>query len=245
MATKPKVIKKPSPHHGGKIKPKYIVLHHTAGKMPSDLNTLTSKKYEVSANYLIDKDGNIYEIVPAGTAAWHAGAGGPYKDVPKDAMNSHSIGIELSNLGTGKDKFTDKQLVALDKLIAWLDTKYGKLAIIDHQTWAPKRKAGDIARNFPLKTYQKYRRHSVAKKSAPTKQAAPAPKQTEVTHYSYKVDTDVGHLNVRDKPSADARIVHQLRRGETITGRAAQDGWVKISHNGITGYCMAKYLDKK
>lgn len=163
-----KIIKKPSPNHGGKTtKLKYIVLHHTAGKMPGDLNWLRSKKAQASANYLIDKKGKVYELVSPGTKAWHAGRGGAYKDVPKDSMNAYSIGIEMSNLGNGKDPYPEAQLKALDELIVYLDKKFGKLTIIDHKTWAPGRK-NDMSKNFPLANYIKYRKH---KKPSTAKQA--------------------------------------------------------------------------
>lgn len=154
-----KIIKKPSPNHGGKVsKLKYIVLHHTGGKMPGDLNWLRNKKAKASANYLVNKGGKVYELVAPGVKAWHAGCGGPYKGVPKDSMNAYSIGIEISNLGNGKDAYPEAQLTALDSLISFLDKKYGKLTIIDHKTWAPGRK-NDMSKNFPLGNYLKYRCH--------------------------------------------------------------------------------------
>lgn len=154
-----KIIKKPSPNHGGKVQSlKFIVLHHTGGKMPGDLNWLRNKKAKASANYLIDKKGTVYELVSPGTKAWHAGIGGPYKGVPKDSMNAYSIGIEISNLGNGKDVYPEAQLSALDALINLLDKRFGKLAIIDHKTWAPGRK-NDMSKNFPLSNYVACRQH--------------------------------------------------------------------------------------
>jgi N-acetylmuramoyl-L-alanine amidase len=55
-----------------------IVLHHTAGRFPTDLATLTKPNQgtggkSVSSNDYVTKTGVIYQIVPFPRCAWHAG----------------------------------------------------------------------------------------------------------------------------------------------------------------------------
>lgn len=79
------------------ITPAFIVIHYTAGA--SALSTAaycSNKSSGVSYHAIIDRDGFIYQLVPFNRRAWHAGESsfGAYTDI-----NSHSIGIALSNWG--------------------------------------------------------------------------------------------------------------------------------------------------
>lgn len=76
-----------------------LVLHTTEGAFPSDLHWLCNPQpgnpaARVSAHYVIDPDGDIYQLVPDERAAWHAGrcwfAG-------VTDWNDISIGIEVSH----------------------------------------------------------------------------------------------------------------------------------------------------
>ena len=78
-------------------KPNYVVIHYTNQKTSDEtLKTFTLPKTEVSAHYVIDKNGKIYHMLNDYLRAWHAGVGkwGNNTDV-----NSSSIGIELDNYG--------------------------------------------------------------------------------------------------------------------------------------------------
>lgn len=79
------------------ITPAFIVIHYTAGS--SALSTAawcSDKTSGVSYHAIIDRDGFIYQLVPFNRRAWHAGESSfrDYTDI-----NSHSIGIALSNWG--------------------------------------------------------------------------------------------------------------------------------------------------
>jgi N-acetyl-anhydromuramyl-L-alanine amidase AmpD len=65
----------------------------------------------VSAHYIIDREGVIYQLVEEGKRAWHAGAS--ELDGEKD-VNQFSVGIEL--LATHTSGFTDKQYDSVIKL---------------------------------------------------------------------------------------------------------------------------------
>lgn len=184
-----------TPHHGGKLSGyNGIVLHHTAGGNYGDfavLNGQTSR--EVSVHFWIpdyaddnqyDKDGTfiIWQFLPLDTKGWHAG-------VAKDGLgNSHTIGIELGNLGTLSDKFEKEQLEALDFLIKHIDRAKGKKApIYSHAEVAlPKgRKSDPNPTTFPwLNNYKTYRSYHKPVTPAP-KPKPPTPKPFAMTRQLY------------------------------------------------------------
>lgn len=156
----PTILQRPSPNKSGTLVPRYIMLHHTAGTSfegaVAYMRRLTSM---VSAHYVVGKRGEIAQLVPLNKKAWHAGKGGPYKTIPLNQGNAYCIGIEIVNLGDGKDPFPEAQLKALDWLINEIDHLVGReLPIIDHKAYAFGRKV-DMRPNFPLANYQKYRRY--------------------------------------------------------------------------------------
>lgn len=86
-----------SPNQGGKITPKFVTIHYTAGWTTENaIATLTSPAAKVSAQFVIGRDGEIVQLVSCENRAWHAG---PSKFMGYNDMNSHSIGIELVNPG--------------------------------------------------------------------------------------------------------------------------------------------------
>lgn len=96
-----------------------IILHHTVGDLNSSIGELMRTKPDpngrsrVSAHYVIDKDGTIYQLVDDKKVAWHAGD-----------VNSRSIGIEIVNRGNGNDPYTEAQYRALEQLVPYLAQKY-------------------------------------------------------------------------------------------------------------------------
>jgi N-acetyl-anhydromuramyl-L-alanine amidase AmpD len=103
-------------HRVGNVDIDTIVLHHTAGPtLGGTVNWFKDTKSQVSAHFVVGKDGSIVQMVNQFERAWHAGAsvdGFGRKDV-----NSRSIGIEIVNVGDGKDPYTEPQLRALDNLV--------------------------------------------------------------------------------------------------------------------------------
>jgi N-acetylmuramoyl-L-alanine amidase len=84
-----------SPHVGGGITPRFIVLHYTAGG--SALGSVRAcRDRGLSAHLFVDRDGSIIQTAPFTTAAFHAG---PSQWRGFDGLNSHSIGIEICNYG--------------------------------------------------------------------------------------------------------------------------------------------------
>ena len=52
-------------------------------------------------------------------------------------------------------------------------------------------------------------------------------------------------LALREGMSTEARVLTRIDIGETVEGCAAVDPeWVRVQYNGLSGYCMAQFLDR-
>lgn len=142
MAPKALTIKQnPSPNFGPRrdgARPSLVVIHYTAmATAEAACKTLCNPETEVSAHYLISSAGEVIQLVDEEMRAWHAGAGqwGDITDV-----NSHSIGIELDNLGT--HPFAEPQMAALETLLHGIMQRWDipAIGVIAHSDLAPHRK---------------------------------------------------------------------------------------------------------
>ena len=127
-------------------KPNFVIIHHTAqNSCEQTLKTFTTAQSQVSAHYVICKDGTIHHMLNDYLRAWH---GGTAKWGNSTDINSNSIGIEIDN--NGYETFTDAQVNSLLRLLANLKKQYSIPAanFIGHADIAPGRKV-DPNRNFP------------------------------------------------------------------------------------------------
>lgn len=136
----------PSPNFGDRRgrRVELVVLHYTAMASAAEaVARLCDPLAEVSAHYLIDRDGTVFSLVDEAMRAWHAGAGewGGAGDV-----NSRSIGIELQN--TGAEPFAEPQMAALEALLVDVLVRHAlpPQAVIAHSDMAPDRKGDPGAR---------------------------------------------------------------------------------------------------
>lgn len=88
--------------------------------------------YEVSAHYVIGRDGEIYSMVPEDRIAYHAGKGSLEKFPEYDnKMNDYSIGIELLAIGTKEEMLPmispDQYDLVDSSLIGYTDEQYESL----------------------------------------------------------------------------------------------------------------------
>jgi N-acetylmuramoyl-L-alanine amidase len=137
----------PSPNYNER-RPNFVVIHHTSNDTSARaLDTLRNPVRELSAHYLIGRDGRLYQLVDELARAWHAGTSywGGNTDI-----NSSSIGIELDN--NGEEPFAEPQIATLLALLADLRERYKIPAanFLGHADVAPRRKA-DPSRYFPWK----------------------------------------------------------------------------------------------
>lgn len=126
------------PRRGGITAPDLVVLHYTAMTSAQDaIEVLCDPAREVSAHYVISKQGEVTNLVPEKDRAWHAGAG---TWAGSDDINSRSIGIELDNDGSAP--FSAPLMDALEGLLAEIKIRWTIPAqnIIAHSDLAPDRK---------------------------------------------------------------------------------------------------------
>jgi AmpD protein len=91
---------------------------------------------EVSAHFLVRRDGELLQFVPVHRRAWHAGASS-WRG--RARCNDFSIGIELE--GTDETPFEDRQYGALAALVRSLRRALPLRDIAAHSEIAPGRKS--------------------------------------------------------------------------------------------------------
>jgi N-acetylmuramoyl-L-alanine amidase len=113
------------------------------------LDRLCTAKAEVSAHYLVEESGKIWQLVPESRRSWHAGRSrwGDATD-----LNSRSIGIEICNPGHdgGAPPFPRRQIERVAALVADILRRRAiePARVLAHSDIAPDRK-GDPGERFP------------------------------------------------------------------------------------------------
>ena len=162
---------------------RYIMLHDTEGESSPEsiVNYWDGTGTGVAAHFVVGRDGHVVQCVALDNITHHAGFGNtgnnalygvedesrddkvgtvPIGDWASDyGMNSYSIGIEMVHVGGGSP-YTEEQLAAVDKVIAYIDAYYGfPSTIIDHKAWRSGN--SDTSPEFApyLANYQATRHH--------------------------------------------------------------------------------------
>ncbi len=123
-----------------------IVLHHTGTNAAKE--AIQGLKADgLSSHYLLDKNGDLYQLVDTNTIAWHA-----------KGVNAKSIGIEIVNTGNANDQYTEEQYSVLKQLLLYLADKYNiqlkkddvnKIGVLGHfEVSYKKRGKWDPSPNF-------------------------------------------------------------------------------------------------
>ncbi|MCT0200484.1 N-acetylmuramoyl-L-alanine amidase [Synechococcus sp. CS-1325] len=144
-----------------------VVIHYTTGGLESAINTFKNPKEKVSAHYIIDKNGDIYQMVKDSDRAWHA-----------EQANASSIGIE--HVARDGDRLTDAQNSSSVQLIKWLISEYNiTLANIKaHKqilpTSCPGTIFGDAVNDTILPKFKDWVAKNFSKSAAPSGQLGPS-----------------------------------------------------------------------
>jgi N-acetyl-anhydromuramyl-L-alanine amidase AmpD len=149
----------------------HVMLHFTNNAMrnPEDPYNLDEvyalfEEYEVSAHYMIGRNGEVYHLVPESRVAFHAGKGVDlnYQHY-HNSFNEYSIGIELLAIGTKEEMlpivpeeiygridpsdigYTEAQYIALNELLMDILKRHPSIKkdrehIVGHHEYAPVRK---------------------------------------------------------------------------------------------------------
>ncbi len=119
-----------------------LLLHYTGMKTGEEaLHRLCDPAAKVSAHYMIEEDGRVFQLVPEDLRAWHAGVAcwAGQRDI-----NARSIGIELVNPGHefGYRDFTVKQMDSLIILCREILQRHAiaPARVLGHSDVAPARK---------------------------------------------------------------------------------------------------------
>ena len=129
-------------------RPNFVIIHHTAqNNCEQTLQTFTLPRTQVSAHYVICKDGTVHHMLNDLLRAHHAGVS---KWGNTTDLNSSSIGIELDN--NGFEPFTESQMNSLLIVLERLKKAYTipTSNFIGHGDIAPTRK-NDPNWRFPWK----------------------------------------------------------------------------------------------
>lgn len=146
------IIARPSPNHDsrGDRAIDMIVMHYTGMKTAADaIDRLCDPAARVSAHYVLDEDGTLYQLVPEALRAWHAGVS---HWAGESGLNACSIGIEIVNPGHefGYRDFPEAQIARLIAHTKLIMARHNIPAqrIVGHSDIAPARKT-DPGEKFP------------------------------------------------------------------------------------------------
>lgn len=113
-----KIAQHPSPNHDtrGEAPIEMLVMHYTGMRSGAEaLARLCDPQAKVSAHYLVEEDGCVFQLVDEGERAWHAGVAS-WRGLWD--VNARSIGIEIVNPGHewGYTDFPQAQMEAVAAL---------------------------------------------------------------------------------------------------------------------------------
>ncbi len=188
------------------------------------LDRLCDPRAEVSAHYLIARDGRLWHLVEEEMRAWHAGAG---SWMGRGDVNSRSIGIELDN--RRGQPFAAPQMAVLERLLREVMARWGIVpeGVIAHSDMAPGRK-DDPGRHFD---WARLARQGLAAATPAPAARAPRDVQAALVAAGYPAEaTDADRLaafRLRHRPWAtgtvgeeEARVIAALAAGLDPPGSA-------------------------
>lgn len=86
-----------TPNVGGALKPRFLVMHYTAGRsFESSVTYLCKPEAKASAHLVVGRAGEVAQLAPFDRIAWHAGTSHWHG---LSSLNRYAIGIELDNGG--------------------------------------------------------------------------------------------------------------------------------------------------
>ena len=144
---------KHSPHQSDRKQPakiRVLVLHaDVSGSAASSINWLMQSESQASYHYIIERNGDITQLVPEHRKAWHAGSS-EFFGVPN--VNEFSIGVCFSNKQDGIELFDSRAIKAGVELCAAIMRKYGigLECVVSHEQIArPMNRKSDPTPLFP------------------------------------------------------------------------------------------------
>lgn len=164
---------------------KYIVLHSTETASPADGPRVVRSwnnrgKSHPGAQYVVDRDGSIYQTVSPEIACMHVNA-----FITKYGVgNRNSIGIEI--VRAGNQKYTEKQLKSLTCLCLYLQKRFDVAddKIVAHAYVQPSDRRDPVDFNWQAFKYSKSMLNYLALKSKDKQSPAVAIADEDAHHQS-------------------------------------------------------------
>lgn len=211
-----------------------VVVHCTEGSLTSTINTFkNSGGRQVSAHYIIDRNGDIYQMVDDDKRANHC-----------KGANSNSIGIE--HVATMTQPLAAAQSAASASLVRWLLQQYDIPAtrVFGHD-FAPTYSGGGTS--CPDALFGAHTQQAVTDWVNKHVIAAPSDnfvREVEQPEPGSKLLVTASSLNVRLGPSLQASIIGSLPRGEEVDWlETSQDEyWAKVQNPALTGWASRRFL---
>lgn len=240
----------PSPNIGGQITPRFIVQHYTAGyTAESAINILTRRGSRVSAHVVVDLDGTITQLVPFNIRAWHAG---PSSHMGFHGLNSHSIGIEIVNIGwlrrIGQDTYQDaygNRRTSRDFPNGLLEAPHATVGsglfywpmYTPEQLDAVENLTADLINEYPIIDVVSHEEIDTRGWKTDPGPAFPMKRMKQHLNSERGDDTEkfvvtASRLNVRGGPGTRFDVLKTISRGDTVEVNARSGSWAKISADG-------------
>ena|SRR3989344_3767566 len=140
----------------------FLVIHYTACNLSRTLDIFKSTERKVSAHFVIDTDGTVYDLGDFLNGPILRGAHAGKSHLELDGIkyvnfNQFSIGIELINLNGNLLKYSEEQYSALGKLVNHLQERFPNLKnserIVGHEHIAHWRGKADPGVLFDWKKF--------------------------------------------------------------------------------------------
>ena len=211
---------------------KFVIMHYTG--MQSEIESiyrLKDPKFKVSSHYLINRKGEVTQMVLDHKIAWHAGKS-RWKQFSN--LNKYSIGIELVNKGHqfGYENFSKKQITSLINLCKVLKKKYliKSENFLGHSDIAPLRKK-DPGERFPWKKLSSYK---IGKWYEEKKMEKIEENKKKLRIVFFKNLKKIGfrYFNVYKRTASEKRIIKSFQQHflpQNVTGKIDKKT-LKISH---------------
>ena len=194
------------------------------------IERLKNPKYKVSCHYLINRKGEIIQLVKDKKVAWHAGKSKWKKNTN---LNKNSIGIELVNKGHefGYQNFSPKQISSLIRLCKYLKKKYliKKENFLGHSDIAPLRKI-DPGEKFPWKKLSNHNIGIWYKKNE--KEVEVNLKKKEYIFFKNLQKLGYCYFSVKNRKTNDKKIIKSFQTHylpNSVTGKIDRKTF-EISH---------------
>lgn len=242
--------------------PDTIIIHYTAGSSAeSSAKYLSKADVAASAHLVLGRKGEIFQLVPFNTVAWHAGRS---SHEGRSGFNNFSIGIEIDNAGVlekaGEEykawfgtnypaseviqaqhrnedflrywqTFTEKQIETIEELCNCLIKKYPNISQILGHEEISVGRKKDPGPAFPLDTI---RARIFQDRDS-----------IESVYGNMPGFVEADSLNIREAANAKSKKVHSpLLKGTEVLILQKKRGWYRVKTKvEIEGWVSAKYVN--